>query len=193
MNGKNKEFNNSDRHAIVQLSLCCTKLEYLTFSACSFLDYGALHRLVSCQYQNINTLSIFNESNWSFYRELIEYYQAGGLETLEEIELELLLRDQEAFNTELEGLIQPFANLTNLKLSSPCSNSTLVFLLLHTPTLKNLFIGGRSSMSNETLLKVWIKSILKSSTCTGCSYIKIKSCQVILKAFHIFIPNFDPY
>ena len=34
----------ADRHAIVQMSICCTKLHKLTFSACSFLDFGALHR-----------------------------------------------------------------------------------------------------------------------------------------------------
>ena len=34
----------TDRHAIVQMSICCTKLHKLTFSACSFLDFGALHR-----------------------------------------------------------------------------------------------------------------------------------------------------
>ena len=33
--------------------------------------------------------------------ELIEYYNAGGLETNEEIELSVLLRDQEAFKAEV--------------------------------------------------------------------------------------------
>ena len=59
------------------MSICCSNLQQLTFSACSFLDYGTLHR------------------------ELIDYYNAGGLETEEEVELELLLRDQEAFDSQV--------------------------------------------------------------------------------------------
>lgn len=69
-----------DRHAIVQMSLCCAHLQHLTFSACSFLDYGALHR------------------------ELLDYYQAGGLDTAEEMELDLLLRDQEVCNNQVRGI-----------------------------------------------------------------------------------------
>ena len=69
-----------DRHAIVQMSLCCAHLQHLTFSACSFLDYGALHR------------------------ELLDYYQAGGLDTAEEMELDLLLRDQEVFNNQVGNI-----------------------------------------------------------------------------------------
>ena len=34
-------------------------------------------------------------------RELYEYYQAGGLDTTEELELALLLRDQELLNSEV--------------------------------------------------------------------------------------------
>ena len=51
--------------------------DLLTFSACSFLDYGSLHR------------------------ELLDYYQAGDLDTAEEMELDLLLRDQEVFNDQV--------------------------------------------------------------------------------------------
>jgi len=134
------EFNHVDsidRHAIVQMSLCCTNLQYLFFSACSFLDYGALHR------------------------ELFDYYNAGGLETIEEIELALLLRDQEAFNTEIEGLIQPFASLEELKISCQCSPSTIMFLLLHCPALKRLFIGNNSELTNEELLQILTVNPLK--------------------------------
>ena len=69
-----------DRHAVVQMSLCCSHLQLLTFSACTFLDHGALHR------------------------ELMEYYEAGGLDTAEEMELDLLLRDQEVFNDQVNTL-----------------------------------------------------------------------------------------
>ena len=41
----------------------------------------------------------------NLFRELFDYYNAGGLETIEEIELALLLRDQEAFNTEVVKLL----------------------------------------------------------------------------------------
>jgi len=129
---------NIDRHAIAQMSICCTKLHKLTFSACSFLDFGALHR------------------------DLIDYYNAGGLETSEEIELELLLRDQEAFNTELEGLIQPFSKLKELKISSTCSNSTIVFLLMHTPSLLKLYIGGKTNICNETISQIISLNPLKN-------------------------------
>ena len=112
------------------MSLCCTNLRSLFFSACTFLDYGALHR------------------------ELFEYYQAGGLETIEEIELALLLRDQEAFNSEIEGLIQPFERLNELKMSCECSTSTLMFILLHCPALKKLFVGNNSELTDEALLQV---------------------------------------
>ena len=70
----------ADRHAVVQMSLCCSHLQLLTFSACTFLDHGALHR------------------------ELMEYYEAGGLDTAEEMELDLLLRDQEVFNDQVNTL-----------------------------------------------------------------------------------------
>jgi len=127
------EFNHVDsidRHAIVQMSLCCTNLQSLSFSACSFLDYGSLHR------------------------ELFDYYHAGGLETIEEIELALLLRDQEAFNTEIEGLIQPFEHLEELKICCQCSTSTILFLLLHCPALRRLFVGSNAEITNETLLQI---------------------------------------
>jgi len=130
---RNLEFNHVegiDRHAIVQMSLCCTKLKSLYFSACSFLDYGALHR------------------------ELFDYYHAGGLETIEEIELALLLRDQEAFNAEVEGLIQPFESLEELKISCQCSTSTLMFLLLHCPSLRRLYVGTNLDLTNEDLLQI---------------------------------------
>jgi len=128
---------NIDRHAIVQLSLCCTKLETLSFTACSFLDYGALHR------------------------ELFDYYQAGGLETAEELEVVLLLRDQETFTEEVEGLIVPFLCLSDLRLASRCSTSTLTFLLLHCPALRNLFIGTNTDVKNEALMKVFLHNPLK--------------------------------
>eukprot|EP00092_Neocalanus_flemingeri_P004778 GFUD01005144.1.p1 GENE.GFUD01005144.1~~GFUD01005144.1.p1 ORF type:complete len:601 (+),score=111.45 GFUD01005144.1:373-2175(+) len=137
---KRLEFNHVDsidRHAIVQMSLCCTKLQSIFFSACSFLDYGALHR------------------------ELFDYYHAGGLETIEEIELVLLLRDQEAFNTEIEGLIQPFESLEELKISSQCSTSTILFLLLHCPVIKKLFVGANSEITNEALLQILSVNPLK--------------------------------
>jgi len=127
------EFNHVDsidRHAIVQMSLCCTKLQSLQFSACTFLDYGALHR------------------------ELFDYYNAGGLETIEEIELALLLRDQEAFNSEIEGLIQPFESLEELHISCKCSNSTIIFLLLHCPALRRLYIGNSVDINNEALQEI---------------------------------------
>jgi len=136
----NLEFNHVDgidRHAIVQMSLCCTNLRSLFFSACTFLDYGALHR------------------------ELFEYYQAGGLETIEEIELALLLRDQEAFNSEIEGLIQPFERLNELKMSCECSTSTLMFILLHCPALKKLFVGNNSELTDEALLQILSVNPLK--------------------------------
>lgn len=137
---RNLEFNHVDgidRHAIVQMSLCCTNLKSLFFSACSFLDYGALHR------------------------ELFDYYHAGGLETVEEIELALLLRDQEAFNAEVEGLIQPFESLEELKICSQCSTSTLMFLLLHCPALRRLIVGGNSELTNESLLQILSLNPLK--------------------------------
>lgn len=121
---------NIDRHAIVQMSLCCAHLQHLTFSACSFLDYGALHR------------------------ELLDYYQAGGLDTAEEMELDLLLRDQEVFNNQMENLTQPFVQLKELKIGSVCSNSTLIFLLMLAPRLVRVYIGGRNNISNETLMKI---------------------------------------
>ena len=108
-------------------------------------------------------------SNSFLISELIEYYNAGGLETNEEIELSVLLRDQEAFKAEvfgikwsfvfitlaqMEGLIQPFKKLEELKISSQHSNSTLMFLLLHCPSLVKLYIGGQSEITNETLIKV---------------------------------------
>jgi len=137
----NLEFNHVDgidRHAIVQMSLCCTRLQRLYFSACTFLDYGALHR------------------------ELFDYYQAGGLDTAEEIELALLLRDQEAFNAEVEGLIQPFEKLEELKLSCQCSTSTLMFLLLHCPALRRLFVGNNVNFTNDDLIRILSMNPLKN-------------------------------
>lgn len=122
---------NIDRHAVVQLSLCCTKLESLIFIACSFLDYGALHR------------------------ELFDYYQAGGLETAEEVEVVMLLRDQEALSEEVEGLVVPFLHLTELRVASRCSTSSLTFLLLHCPRLRSLFIGSNCHVTDQALLKVF--------------------------------------
>lgn len=121
---------NIDRHAIVQMSLCCSHLQHLALSACSFLDYGALHR------------------------ELLDYYEAGGLDDTEEMELDLLLRDQEVFKDQMESLTQPFVQLKELKIGSVCSNSTLIFLLMLAPGLVRLFIGGRHNISNETLIKI---------------------------------------
>ena len=87
---------------------------------------------------------------------MFDYYQAGGLDTAEEIELALLLRDQEAFNTEVEGLVQPFESLAELKLSCECSTSTLMFLLLHCPSLTRLYLGNTVQFTNEDLLQVTI-------------------------------------
>lgn len=129
---------NIDRHAVVQLSLCCSQLQSLTFSACSFLDHGALHR------------------------ELFEYYQAGGLDTTEELELALLLRDQEVLTSELEGLLSPFQSLKELKISCGCSKSTIVFLLLHCPGLTKLFLGSSTELSNETITEVLSHNSLTS-------------------------------
>ena len=85
---------------------------------------------------------------------MFDYYQAGGLDTAEEIELALLLRDQEAFNAEVEGLIQPFEKLEELKLSCQCSTSTLMFLLLHCPALRRLFVGNNVNFTNDDLIRV---------------------------------------
>ena len=61
---------------------------------------------------------------------------------------------KEYFLLQVEGLIQPFSRLEELKISSQCSNSTLIFLLLHCPSLSRLYIGGKSEVSNETLVKI---------------------------------------
>jgi len=154
---------NIDRHAIVQMSLCCKNLMFLKFSACSFLDYGALHR------------------------ELLEYYNAGGLDTSEEEELSLLLRDQETFKSELESMIQPFRKLQDLQLSSQCSDSTIVFLLLHTPALRKLYIGGNRSISNEIFAKVLSFNPLKyleELEISESEYLNKETMDMILNNFH---------
>jgi len=136
---------NIDRHAVVQLSLCCTKLQSLSFSACSFLDYGALHR------------------------ELFEYYNAGGLETSEELELAILLRDQEALNSQLGDLVSPFESLRELKVSCVCSQSTLIFLLIHCPSLTSLAITSNPDICNETIAKMVSVNCLKLLECLEIS------------------------
>ena len=88
------------------------------------------------------------------FSELIEYYHAGGLDTTEELELALLLRDQDNLNSGLEGLVTPFNNLKDLKISCVCSKSTLMFLLLHCPALTSLFIGSNTDLCNDTIAKV---------------------------------------
>lgn len=121
---------NIDRQVLVRLSASCPSLQYLSFSACTFPDYGALHQ------------------------ELFEEFTSGGLDTIEEIELALLLRDQEAWNKEVETMMVSFENLLHLGIHSQCSDAVLVLLLQHCPVLETLFIGTSTDISDQVLVKV---------------------------------------
>ena len=67
---------------------------------------------------------------------------------------------------QIEGLIQPFESLEELKISCQCSTSTILFLLLHCPALKRLFVGNNAEMTNEILLQVTLTSISVVSMCS---------------------------
>ena len=118
---------------------------------------------------------------------MLEYYNAGGLDTSEEEELSLLLRDQETFKSELESMIQPFRKLQDLQLSSQCSDSTIVFLLLHAPALRKLYIGGNRSISNEIFAKVLSFNPLKyleELEISESEYLNKDTMDMILNNFH---------
>jgi len=121
---------NIDRQFIFQICLSCPELTRLSFCACSFVDYGLLHR------------------------DLFEYYNSGGIDTIEEIELALLLRDQEEFSNEVESIMTPFLKLEELTISSICSRKNLVFLLTHTPNIVRLTLGSNTGVTDEILLQV---------------------------------------
>merc|ERR1712156_636104 len=103
------------------------------------------------------------------HRELFEYYNAGGLETSEELELAILLRDQEALNSQLGDLVSPFESLRELKVSCVCSQSTLIFLLVHCPSLTSLAITSNPDICNETIAKMVSVNSLKLLECLEIS------------------------
>ncbi|XP_023344715.1 uncharacterized protein LOC111713950 isoform X2 [Eurytemora carolleeae] len=119
---------NIDKQFIVQLSVWCPNLQYLSFSACSFLDYASLHR------------------------ELFEYANSEGLDTIEQIEL------------------------VELNISSSCSRVILVFILLCCQKITRLNLGTYTDLTDDVM-----QQIISVNPLTRLEFLHVHSSKYLTK------------